>query len=170
MIVVAALVLVAGVVVGAVLLTGDDHAVTTPTTTVAAPGEDARPGDCVRINVASSTHADVETVDCASADAIYRVAIRAETDTAACPSEQYVQYEEEGRLRLCLQLNVRDGECIEVRELDDRRLDCAAPNATHRVVGVLDGVADPTRCDNKATDVIVYPEPPRTICLAVPAK
>jgi hypothetical protein len=171
-IVVAALALVAGVGIGTVLLTGDDSVVTTPTTTVAPPGEtlDARPGDCVKVNIASTTHADVRTVDCASAEATYRVAIRAETAGAACPSEQYVSYEEEGRLRLCLQLNVRDGECIEVRVLDDRRLDCAAPAATHRVVGVLDGVADQTRCDTEATDVIVYPEPPRTICLAAPAK
>lgn len=143
----------------------------TTTTTTAEAGEaiDAQPGDCIRVNVASSTNADVETVDCATPEAIYRVATREETDTGSCPNDQYVSYTEEGQLLLCLQLNVRDGECLEVTDSEDKRADCAAPNATHRVVGVLDGVDDETQCSAEATEVITYPQPPLTVCLVSPA-
>lgn len=155
----------------AVVTSGVDHvagegtAVTGQTGVARETG--VRPGDCVRIDVAAT---EVATVDCASPEAIYQVATREETDSGTCPGDQYVSYTEEGRLRLCLQLNVRDGECIQVTERGDRRVDCASPEATHRVVGVHDGVADPARCDTEATDVIAYPTPPRTICLATTAK
>lgn len=130
---------------------------------------DAQPGDCIKVNVASSTNADVETVDCSSAEAIYKVATREEDSTGTCPNEQYVQYTEEGELLLCLQLNVKDGDCLEVSDTDDKRADCTSPTATHRVVAVLDGVDDETQCGDEATEVITYPQPPLTICLVSPA-
>lgn len=162
-VVTAVLALVAGAGV-AMVTSGVDHVAGEGIAVPMAPGP--RPGDCVRVDVAGP---DVATVDCASPDAIYQVATREEPD-AKCPGDQYVSYTEEGRLRLCLQLNVRDGECIQVTESGDRRVDCASPDATHRVVRVFDGVADPARCAEEATDVIAYPKPPRTICLAAPAK
>jgi flagellar basal body-associated protein FliL len=135
------------------------------------PGDaiDAQPGDCIKVNVASSTDADVETVDCATPEAIYRIATREETDTGSCPNDQYVQYTEEGQLLLCLQLNVRDGECLEVTDNEDRRADCGTPTATHRVAKVLDGVDDETQCPTETTEVITYPQPPLTVCLVSPA-
>jgi hypothetical protein len=155
--------------IGVVMVTrGTEHV---PGESTAVTGEaGARPGDCVEVDVAGPADAGVRTVDCASPEAIYEVATREETDSGECPSDQYVSYTEEGRLRLCLRLNVRDGECIQVTESGDRRVDCASPDATYRVVSVLDGVADPARCDTNASDVIVYPAPPRTVCLAAPAK
>ena len=147
-VVTAVLALVAGAGV-AMVTSGVDHVAGEGIAIPTQPGP--RPGDCVRVDVAGP---DVATVDCAAPDAIY----------------QYVSYTEEGRLRLCLQLNVRDGECIQVTESGDRRVDCASPDATHRVVRVFDGVTDPARCAEEATDVIAYPKPPRTICLAAPAK
>lgn len=145
---------------------------TSEETTTADSGDaiDAQPGDCIKVNVASSTNADVETVDCSTTEAIYKVATREETDTGSCPNDQYVSYTEEGQLLLCLQLNVKDGECLEVTDTDDKRADCAAPNATHRVVGVFDGVDDEAKCDGtNSTEVITYPEPALTICLVSPA-
>jgi hypothetical protein len=136
----------------------------------AEPGEaiDAQPGDCIKVNVASSTNADVETVDCGAPEAIYTVATREETDTGSCPNDQYVTYTEEGQLLLCLQLNVAEGDCLKVADADTR-VDCAAAEATHKVVGVLDGVDDETRCTGDAvTEVITYPRPPLTICLGSP--
>ena len=162
-VVTAVLALVAGAGV-AMVTSGVDHVAGESTAVVMESGPG--PGDCVRVDVAGL---EVATVDCAEPDAIYQVATREQPDTA-CPGDQYVSYTEEGRLRLCLQLNVRDGECIQVTESGDRRVDCASPDVTHRVVGVLDGVADPARCDTEATDVIAYPKPPRTICLAAAAK
>jgi hypothetical protein len=141
------------------------------TTTGQGDGQatDAQPGDCIKVNVASSTNADVEKVDCSSAEAIYKVATREEDSAGSCPNEQYVQYTEEGQLLLCLQLNVKDGECLEVNDTEDKRADCTSPSATHRVVGVLDGVDDETQCGDEATEVITYPQPPLTICLVSPA-
>lgn len=143
---------------------------TTGEETTADPGEaiDAQPGDCIKVNVASSTNADVETVDCSTSEAIYRVATREETDTGSCPNDQYVSYTEEGQLLLCLQLNVKKGDCLEVSDTEDKRADCSTPAATHTVVDVLDGVDDETQCSDASTEVITYPRPPLTICLGSP--
>jgi hypothetical protein len=142
---------------------------TTTTTEDAGEAVEAQPGDCIKVNVASSTDADVETVDCSTPEAIYKVATREETDTGSCPNDQYVSYTEEDLLLLCLQLNVKEGDCLQVTDTDDKRAECAAPEATHRVVGVLDGVDDETRCADEATEVITYPQPPLTVCLVAPA-
>jgi hypothetical protein len=133
------------------------------------PGEatDAQPGDCIKVNVASSTNADIETVDCAAPEAVYKVGTREEDSAGDCPNDQYVQYTEEGQLMLCLQLNVRDGECLEVSVTEDKRADCASPAATHKVVGVFD-VDDETQCPDTASEVITYPQPALTICLGSP--
>jgi hypothetical protein len=141
------------------------------TTTEEGGGDavDAQPGDCIKVNVASSTNADIETIDCSTPEAVYKVATREENSTGSCPNDQYVSYTEEGQLLLCLQLNVRDGECLQITDTEDKRADCAAPEATHRVVKVLDGVDDETQCDDATTEVITYPQPPLTICLASPA-
>jgi hypothetical protein len=138
--------------------------------TAEEPGEaiEAQPGDCIKVNVASSTNADVETVDCTSAEAIYKVATREDTDTESCPNDQYVSYTEEDQLLLCLQLNVSEGDCLKVADADTR-VECADPAATHKVVAVLDGVDDETRCpDEGTTEVVTYPKPPLTVCLGSP--
>lgn len=134
------------------------------------PGEaiDAQPGDCIKVNVASSTNADVETIDCSTPEAIYKVATREETDTESCPNDQYVSYTEEGQLLLCLQLNVSEGDCLVVADADTR-VECADPTATHKVVAALDGVDDETQCpDDATTEVVTYPRPPLTVCLGSP--
>jgi hypothetical protein len=141
------------------------------TTTEEGGGDaiDAQPGDCIKVNVASSTNADVETVDCSTPEAVYKVAVREEDSTGSCPNDQYVSYTEEGQLLLCLQLNVRDGECLAISDTEDKRAECGSPEATHRVIKVLDGVDDETQCDDSTTDVLTYPQPPLTICLVAPA-
>lgn len=141
-----------------------------PEETEVAPGEavDAQPGDCIKVNVASATNADVETVDCSIPEAIYRVATREESDTGTCPNDQYVSYTEAGEFRLCLQLNVKQGDCLETSGDVDKRTDCTAPGATHKVVYVLDGVDDENQCSDATTEVVTYPRPPLTICLGSP--
>ncbi|GAB1514734.1 LppU/SCO3897 family protein [Actinophytocola sp. KF-1] len=142
----------------------------TATEETVEPGEaiDAQPGDCIKVNVASATNADVETVDCSLPDAMYKVATREETDTESCPNDQYVSYTEEGKLLLCLQLNVAKGDCLAVTDTEDTRVACTAADATYKVVDVLDGVDDETKCADPTTDVITYPRPPLTICLGSP--
>lgn len=152
--------------------TSDETTTTDEETTTAESGgaaSDAQPGDCIKVNVASSTNADVEAVDCSTDEAIYKVATREEDSTVDCPNENYVQYTEDGQLSLCMELNVHEGECLEVTDNEDKRADCATPSATHRVVGVLDGVDDEKQCADESTDIITYPQPPLTICLVSPA-
>jgi hypothetical protein len=144
-----------------------EETVTEETTTDAGEAIDAQPGDCIKVNVASDTDADVETVDCSTDEAIYRVASREETDAGSCQTEAYVSYTEEGQLLLCLQLNVREGDCVQVTDTDDKRVACTSPDATYKVVGVHD-VDDEALCAADTTDVITYPKPPLTICLAAP--
>jgi hypothetical protein len=142
----------------------------TATEETAEPGEaiDAQPGDCIKVNVASATNADIETVDCALPEAIYQVATREETDAESCPNDQYVSYTEEGRLLLCLQLNVEEGDCLVVGDADER-VPCTDPDVTHAVVAVLDGVDDETQCPEGGTvEVVTYPRPPLTVCLGSP--
>lgn len=141
---------------------------TTEETQDAGEAIDAQPGDCIKVNVASSTDADVETVDCSTPEAIYKVATREETDTESCPNDQYVTYTEEGQLLLCLQLNVAEGDCLEVGDADTR-VECSDAKATHKVVAVVDGVDDETKCpDATTTEVVTYPKPPLTVCLGSP--
>lgn len=157
--------------------TSDEETTTDETTTEETteetedPGQaiDAQPGDCIKVNVASSTNADVQTVDCAQEEAIYRVATREEIDTAECPNDQYVTYTEEGQLLLCLQLNVHEGDCLVVTDSQDERVDCSSAEVTNTVVAVLDGVDDETQCAGDTAEVITYPQPPLTICLGEPA-
>jgi hypothetical protein len=147
--------------------TSDEDTTTEETTQDPGDAIDAQPGDCIKVNVASETDADVETVDCATEEAIYKVASREETDTGSCQTEAYVSYTEEGQLLLCLQLNVREGDCLQVTDTDDKRVACTSPDATYKVVGVHE-VDDENQCGTDSTDVITYPQPPLTICLAEP--
>jgi hypothetical protein len=140
----------------------------TTTTDPGGDAVDAQVGDCIKVNVASSTAADVEKIDCSDDEAIYKVATREETDTGSCPNDQYVSYTEEGALLLCLQLNVAEGDCLQVTDAEDKFADCASAEATHKVLAVLDGVDDETQCGDDATEPVTYPEPPLTICLVSP--
>jgi hypothetical protein len=148
--------------------TTTEDTTTEETTDGSGDAVDAQPGDCIKVNVASSTNADVETVDCSSNEAIYKVATREETDTGDCPNDQYVSYTEEGQLLLCLQLNVREGDCLNVSDSEDKRVDCTSADATDKVLKVLDGVDDETQCPDTTVTPMTYPTPPLTICLGSP--
>jgi hypothetical protein len=148
--------------------TTTEDTTTEETTEGSGDAIDAQPGDCIKVNVASSTNADVETVDCSSDEAIYKVATREETDTGDCPNEQYVSYTEEGQLLLCLQLNVREGDCLNVSDSEDKRVDCTSADATDKVLKVIDGVDDETQCPDTTVTPMTYPQPPLTICLGSP--
>lgn len=133
-------------------------------------------GDCIKVNRASATDADVQTIDCADPAALYKVAIRQVGQV--CPSDTYDSYTETstGRRRatdsftLCLTLNVTEGQCLANLDSTDQlaKVDCADPAAEARVVKVVAGTADEAACDEESTPV-VYPTPPTTHCLGRPA-
>lgn len=149
--------------------TTDEEETTTEEPVVSGEAYDAEPGDCIKVNVASSTEAEVEIVGCSEDEAIYRVGTREETDTADCPNDQYVTYTEQGRLLLCLQLNVEKGDCLQVTDTADAFVDCSDPNVTNVVLDVLDGVDDETQCTQDGLEqAVTYPEPELTVCLGGP--
>jgi hypothetical protein len=134
---------------------------------VSAPGS-ARTGDCVRIVDVQA--ADIDKVDCASPEALYKVALARDDDETRCPSPIYLAYVESGsnELLLCLSLNARTGECFQVAENTYRKVGCDSPRTSFRVTKVVPGKADKTECGEQADDALVYPQPRLTICRAAP--
>ncbi|MCT2582685.1 LppU/SCO3897 family protein [Actinophytocola gossypii] len=128
----------------------------------------AEVGDCIKINDVAD--ADIETVDCASPDALYKVAVTQEDDGAQCPSPSYLAYTESGRneLLLCLSLNARTGDCVKLAENTYEKVDCSAPDVTFKVSKVVEGKEAPEECGDAADNALVYPEPPTTICRVPP--
>ncbi len=128
-------------------------------------------GDCIKVNNASATNADVEKIDCTTPEAVYKVAVTKDDSGAECPGgaeSNYVSYTEEGSLLLCLTLNAKNGECFESTTTDDKRVDCASASASFKVAKVIEGNDDPAACGEGKDDAITYPEPKLTLCLAAP--
>lgn len=128
----------------------------------------AEVGDCIKIN--NIAEADIDKVDCASEEALYKVAVTSSDTDARCPSPAYLAYSETGRneLLLCLALNAEAGECYLTTEQTHKKVDCAAPDAMFQVSDVFAGKDDPAQCGEAAEQALVYPEPPLTICRVAP--
>jgi hypothetical protein len=129
-------------------------------------------GDCIKVNVASTTNADIERIDCKSADAAYKVAHTSSNVSEDCPGgdeSSYVSYTET-RSRgsdtlLCLMLNVQEGDCIKQGTSADEIVDCTSPEATYKVIKVVTGSADPAGCPADTTvDGYIYTKPPTVQC------
>ncbi|MCG8916740.1 hypothetical protein L6E12_13155 [Actinokineospora sp. PR83] len=127
-------------------------------------------GDCIKVNNASTTDADVEKIDCGSAEAVLQVAKKLDSASAKCPEGNYQQYTSEGRgsdFSLCLMLNAKKGECF--NDLDSvakaRKVDCAG--AQTEVLDVVEGKSDQEACAGapNTNNGRLYTEPARVICL-----
>jgi hypothetical protein len=133
----------------------------------AVPGaaDDARVGDCIKVNAAGETNADVVTIDCADRAAVYKVGIREDGNGGDCPGENYIKYTEQDSLLLCLTLNARDGDCFHESDQQDTRVPCDSPDASYEVGGIYEGAEDAARCGERdAANALTYPRPPLTIC------
>jgi hypothetical protein len=129
----------------------------------------AEVGDCIKVNDASATNADVEQIDCNDQAAAYKVAVVNE-DGGECPKQDesnYVYYEE-GDLRLCMTLNAKEGECFEQGNADSK-IDCGDAKATFKVDKVITGSTDASSCANGPENAYVYPEPALVQCLGPPS-
>jgi hypothetical protein len=132
------------------------------------PGR-AGEGDCIQVNRATATDAEVERIGCGTSEAAYKIGKRLSSDTAVCPDGNYVEYAQRGRdsLKLCLMLNASEGDCFTEHDQRQARADCAA--ADFKVVKVISGKVDADECGlEAAADPRAYPltyaEPPTTIC------
>lgn len=125
---------------------------------------DAGVGDCIKVNQAGATDAEVATIDCADQAAVYRVGVRVDGGTSKCPGDNYVAYTE-GELLLCLTLNARSGECFKETDEQDTRVSCDSADASYQVGEIFEGTEDASRCGEvDAENAFTYPQPPLTIC------
>lgn len=128
----------------------------------------AEVGDCIKVNSASATDADVEQIDCNDQAAAYKVAV-VNDDGAPCPKQDesnYVYYEE-GDLRLCMTLNAKEGECFKQGNADSK-IDCGDAGATFKVDKIISNSTDSSSCANGPENAYVYPEPALVQCLGPP--
>jgi hypothetical protein len=132
-------------------------------------------GDCIKVNSASVSNADVEKIDCNNQAAAYKVAYTSDDATGECPDQDnssYVSYTETGRgsdLLLCLTLNVKEGDCIVKGTSADEKVPCTDPKASYQVIKVVTGSADPAGCPEETEDGYVYADPPMVQCFGAVA-
>jgi hypothetical protein len=129
----------------------------------------AEAGDCIKVNSATNTSADVEKIDCNDKVAVFKVAKKLGNDTDQCPTPDYEKYTQRGggsNFALCLMLNAKEGDCF--ANIEDpakrARVDCA--NGEFKVSKVVNK-ADEAACGGEGQP-IVYPEPATTFCLTQP--
>jgi hypothetical protein len=134
-------------------------------------------GDCIKVNSASITDADVNKVDCNDAAATYKVGATSDNAAADCPGGDdaaYVGYTETGGrgsdLLLCLILNARVGDCYIQGDQVDTKVDCGDAKANFKVTKLVEST-DTGGCAQDSVGAYVYPEPKPGLvqCLGDPA-
>ncbi|MFD1146374.1 LppU/SCO3897 family protein [Saccharothrix hoggarensis] len=132
----------------------------------------AEAGDCIKVNSASASDADVEKIDCSSAEAAFKVVANLDSGSDACPSGDYAEYSTSGGRRsdgfkLCLMLNAAEGDCFKeegsIVAGKTSKVTCDS-SATYKVTKVVEGRADENECESGET-VSVYSQPATTICM-----
>ncbi|MGH3879658.1 MAG: LppU/SCO3897 family protein [Actinophytocola sp.] len=129
----------------------------------------AKAGDCIKVNDAAK--ADIEQIDCASKEAVYKVAVTRDDVAAKCPNDNYLEYTETGSgdLKICLVLNAKQGDCFQENTQDHTRVECTSPKASFQIAKVVQGSEDAKQCGaENAAAALTYPEPKMTLCLAAP--
>ncbi|WP_051385763.1 LppU/SCO3897 family protein [Actinokineospora inagensis] len=130
-------------------------------------------GDCIKINKASATNADVEKIDCGDPAALYKVGKKLDSSSSSCPSDSdFTEFQQTGSngYVLCLAYNVKKGDCVANYKDDEkaRKVTCGGSGSDLEVVDVIDGKADREGCADNVP--LVYNEPTKfTLCLKVDA-
>jgi len=131
----------------------------------------ANAGDCIKVNSASASDADVEKIDCNAPDAVYKVGKKLDSTSADCPSDSYDKYTQSGKgddFALCLMLNAKQGDCfadLTTSSGATARVPCTDPKAEGKVTKVVNGQAAESACPQDTGLALVYPEPGQTVCL-----
>jgi hypothetical protein len=130
-------------------------------------------GDCVEVVDGGQAAAEIAEVDCGSDTALYEVGVYLDDPDADCPGGDYAHHRQTGgkqqEYKLCMVLNVADGDCLSVPETSagqEEKVACTSDDANVQVTEVVAGVADRSACPaGSAEHARVYPEPKRTVCL-----
>ncbi|WP_367132916.1 hypothetical protein [Saccharothrix sp. HUAS TT1] len=134
----------------------------------------AEAGDCVSVSAETDDRADVETLDCSDAKAVYQVGKVLDATDATCPEEGlYTEFPPVGSIddgdgdgyKLCLLPNLSEGACYKPDDgtTEFVKTDCVGPE-TFKVTKVVQGSTDLEACPDGAG--MAYPEPAVTFCLA----
>ncbi|HUR75179.1 MAG TPA: hypothetical protein VMZ00_12955 [Sporichthya sp.] len=142
----------------------------------------AKAGDCIDFVVENAPKAGEQTGDafaqkigCEDEAAAYEVGVRLDNPTAACPSDVYAYYFQQGgplgKVKLCLIPNVSEGDCFVESPTKTDKFACARGKRADaiKVLRVVDGAADESRCADLTGDdvyALAYPTPPTTICFS----
>jgi hypothetical protein len=125
----------------------------------------AEVGDCIKVNEASISSADVEKVECTDPAAAYRVGATFDAASDSCPDKDtsgYVSYTQTSNrgdgLLLCLILNAKEGDCYKQGTSVDTKVECTSSEATFQVSKLVDS-ADEAACPEGTAGTYVYPEP-----------
>lgn len=138
---------------------------------IGSPGR-AEAGDCIKVNSVSASNADVDTIDCNSPEAAFKVAVNLDSSRDSCPAGDYSEYSDRGGRRsngfkLCLVFNAREGDCFKQEGTivagKTTKVTCDS-RATHKVTKVA-STQDENACQRGET-VFVYSQPATTICMA----
>lgn len=131
----------------------------------------AEAGDCIKVNKADATDADVEKIDCAGPEAVFKVGKKLDSSSASCPDGDYISYTQSGSgtdFTLCLVYNVAKGDCLTQPDAPDkaRKVACGGGDVEVEVLDVMTGKTDPNECQGVegATSGMGYSEPAMIIC------
>ncbi|MBL1079184.1 hypothetical protein JK358_32745 [Nocardia sp. 2] len=131
----------------------------------------AKVGDCINVIKASTIDSETEPVACTDNRAVYQVA-EVHDSKVEC-SADYTSYEEtlgSGTLAyMCLAPNFKEGLCYSDSMLTGYKyVDCAASEASFKVLQRIDGQADGELCSADANQYFTLTKPPTTFCTGSP--
>ncbi|MQY18091.1 LppU/SCO3897 family protein [Nocardia macrotermitis] len=130
--------------------------------------EKAQVGQCVKVG-GTNTDPKVDITDCGSIDANYKVAERQDKSSSSCPDGNYASVWQTGSggYNLCLQLNVKEGDCLDKQFDNTTKVTCGSSEANYRVTNVLTGTTSADTCSNAATKYLTYSKPEQmVVCLS----
>jgi hypothetical protein len=185
-----AVLVIAGGVVTAVVLLGEDNPTPAAQTTTApspAPGTTTREapttsrptttasttqdkdetfevGQCATLTPEAGNRATLNQAQCGEDNSDVLVA---KVQDSECVKD-YITFNADVGKVYCLALDAEEGTCFKFDQLAKRAANCAT--GTHKVAKIFEDVTDSSKCDEVqgADRRYSYPEPARTVCL-VPA-
>lgn len=135
----------------------------------------AEAGDCIKVNKASASDADVEKIGCDSPEAVYKVGTKLDSSSASCPDGDYTEYTQSGRgsgFTLCLTVNVAKGDCLTGLDSPEKtkKVACGGGDVELEILEVLAGKTDVNECQavEGAVDGLSYTEPASVVCVKLP--
>ncbi|MFF3571828.1 hypothetical protein ACFYXQ_29015 [Nocardia jiangxiensis] len=130
--------------------------------------EKAQVGQCVKV-AGTTNDPKVDITDCSSMDANYKVAERQDKSSSTCPEGNYASVWQTGSggYNLCLQLNVKDGDCLNKQFDNTTKVACDSSEANYKVTNVLNNTTSDSGCNNSATKYLTYSKPEEmVVCLS----